>query len=281
VDECRVIVDSAAPGAWNMAVDEALLLEAAAGGLATLRFYAWSEPTLSIGYFQRVADRARHAPSRECAVVRRQTGGGAILHDREITYSLVLPASHPLARQPTALYAAVHDAIIAVLAPHSDFDRGQKLLRLEKPQNSRHGDEPFLCFQRRAPGDVLLLESQDPVQYSEPPWDKSECRAGTKILGSAQRRLRGALLQHGSLLLETSPFAPELAGWRNLTGARVPLMDLINSLDERLRYVVSGRQIRCSAAPDVQLKASELANNKYSTADWTNRRQAVAQSRPK
>ena len=77
-----------------MAVDEALLLDAAENGIATLRFYEWSEPTLSLGYFQRYDDRYSHAASRDCAIVRRQTGGGAILHDRELTYSLTLPASH-------------------------------------------------------------------------------------------------------------------------------------------------------------------------------------------
>ena len=79
-----------------MAVDEALLIDAAENGVATLRFYQWSEPTLSLGYFQRYDDRDQHAASRECAVVRRQTGGGAILHDRELTYSLVA------SRQPSA-----------------------------------------------------------------------------------------------------------------------------------------------------------------------------------
>ena len=75
-----------------MAVDETLLFDAAENGTATLRFYSWDEPTLSLGYFQRYADREQHTASRTCAVVRRQTGGGAILHDRELTYSLALPA---------------------------------------------------------------------------------------------------------------------------------------------------------------------------------------------
>src|SRR5436190_23090463 len=98
-----------------MAVDEALLINAAERGTATLRFYRWSEPTLSLGYFQRCDDRHQHAASRECAIVRRQTGGGAILHDRELTYSIALPATHPFASQSEKLYAAVHDAFIAAI----------------------------------------------------------------------------------------------------------------------------------------------------------------------
>jgi len=92
---CRLIVDRPAPGAWNMAVDEALLDAAVEQGVAALRFYQWSEPTLSLGYFQRHADRDSHAASHDCTLVRRQSGGGAILHDRELTYSLTLRQGPP------------------------------------------------------------------------------------------------------------------------------------------------------------------------------------------
>jgi len=110
-----LLLDPPAAGAWNMAVDEALL-EAAAEGQGTLRFYRWSEPTLSLGYFQQYADRRQHEPSRQCAVVRRPSGGGAILHDIELTYSLAVPSRHPLALDRLGFYQAVHTALIAVLA---------------------------------------------------------------------------------------------------------------------------------------------------------------------
>src|SRR5688500_20216584 len=96
----RLLLDVPAPGAWNMAVDEALLESAALENRCTLRFYRWSEPTLSLGYFQRYEDRRQHAASLSCACVRRASGGGAILHDHELTYSLAVPPTHPLARSP-------------------------------------------------------------------------------------------------------------------------------------------------------------------------------------
>ena len=74
-----------------MAVDEALLETAASLGVPTLRFYQWQEPTMSLGYFQEYADRLRHAASAGCPTVRRASGGGAIMHDRELTYSLAVP----------------------------------------------------------------------------------------------------------------------------------------------------------------------------------------------
>src|SRR5882724_9809402 len=91
MEHLRLIIDPPAHGAWNMAVDEALLESAAVDGIATLRLYQWSEPTLSLGYFQPAADRQTHPASRECPLVRRASGGGAILHDRELTYSLAIP----------------------------------------------------------------------------------------------------------------------------------------------------------------------------------------------
>ena len=112
----RLLLDPPAPGAWNMAVDETLLEAAAAEGQCTLRFYQWAEPTLSLGYFQPYADRDRHAASRRCAVVRRASGGGAILHDFDVTYSLAVHDRHPLAIDRLRTYQVVHRALIEVLS---------------------------------------------------------------------------------------------------------------------------------------------------------------------
>ena len=95
---------------WNMAVDEMLLEWSAEHGGCCLRLYHWQEATLSLGYFQEYQDRGGHGPSRNCPVVRRLTGGGAIVHDAELTYSLVVHAGHPLAAARDALYHAAHGA---------------------------------------------------------------------------------------------------------------------------------------------------------------------------
>src|SRR6266576_6739959 len=94
-DGWRLLLDKPASGAWNMAVDEVLLDGVAAGTTPpTLRFYAWTPPCLSLGYFQPFdvvdVDGCR---ALGVEVVRRPTGGRAILHDRELTYSVALPAS--------------------------------------------------------------------------------------------------------------------------------------------------------------------------------------------
>ena len=184
---CRLFIDPPAPGSWNMALDETLLESAADRGESSLRFYRWSRPTLSLGYFQPYDDRLRHEPSRNCSAVRRPSGGGAILHDREITYSLAVPPGNRLAAKHLTLYETVHAALIRALAGFAVDAQ----LSPGRPGNSGE-KEPFLCFQRRCAGDVLLSD--------------------VKIAGSAQRRRRGAVLQHGSVLLARSAAAPELPG---------------------------------------------------------------------
>lgn len=267
--EVRLIVDPPLPGPWNMGVDEALLLDAVENGSATLRFYQWSEPTLSLGYFQRSADREQHAASRGCTVVRRQTGGGAILHDRELTYSLTLPGSNPLARNSADLYSTVHQEFIAALSAGTSPESAKTTLRIrgdDAPPESR--SEPFLCFQRQSAGDVILINGTDklstnPAGTREIPW---------KVLGSAQRRHRGAILQHGSLLMDASPAAPELLGVQNLDGPSLPMNALIEAVSRRLAAAFGFLLIPGQLSAELQSTAADLTNNKYGSAAWTNRR---------
>ena len=111
----RLLIDGPSPGAWNMAVDEMLLDAATEQEGGCLRFYRWQEPTLSLGYFQAYDQRHQHAASLACPVVRRLTGGGAILHDVELTYSIILPGRHRLAAQRNTLYEAAHGCLIESL----------------------------------------------------------------------------------------------------------------------------------------------------------------------
>ena len=193
IPELRVIIETEAhTGAWNMAVDEALLETAIADGVATLRWYQWSEPTVSLGYFQKSAELAGDVILSRLPAVRRLTGGGAILHDDELTYSVALPANQKLFERPEQLYDIVHESIVGGLCEMGlpvSF-RGQTLKR---------ADEPMLCFLRQDSHDLTL--------------------GGNKVLGSAQRRRRGAILQHGSLIRRASPLATHLPGLADLCPA--------------------------------------------------------------
>ncbi len=187
----RLIVDPPQSGSWNMAVDQALLASVVAGGRPVLRFYRWSPATISLGYFQPYAQRHQHPASGRCPLVRRSTGGGAIVHDRELTYSLCMPLDKTALGQIREVLNRVHQAMIDRL---NQWGVGPcHMMGAAEPESMR---APFLCFQRRANGDVLVGRH--------------------KIIGSAQRKVRGALLQHGSLLLGRSEFAPELPGLTEL-----------------------------------------------------------------
>jgi len=189
----RLIIDEPALGAWNMSVDAAILAAFRTNDRPTLRFYRWSQPTLSLGYFQSIQDRAMHPESQGLDLVRRATGGGAIVHDRELTYSLTVPHATQTAGGSTNLYQAVHECIIASL---TEF--GVTVTRFGIPSIQSVDREPFLCFQRRTEHDLVL--------------------SGYKVCGSAQRRSNVGLLQHGSLLLSTSQASPQLPGLIELSG---------------------------------------------------------------
>jgi lipoate-protein ligase A len=188
----RLILDEPARGAWNMAVDEALLESVSEGSSPTLRIYRWSEPTLSLGYFQNYADRSEHAASLACPAVRRSSGGGAIVHDQEWTYSFTLPITDRASADRRRLYLCVHGALVETL---NATNAPAKLCEIEENTETPH--EPFLCFARRCYTDVVL--------------------GGHKVCGSAQRRSRAAVMQHGTVLLAASRAAPELLGIQELT----------------------------------------------------------------
>jgi lipoate-protein ligase A len=110
--------------------------------------------------------------------VRRTTGGGAILHDRELTYALVLPWSHSLLKNgPNTLYNHVHHAVAGLLAGH-----GLTVTPGPAASGGCSHRGSFFCFERHSCYDLLV--------------------EGRKLMGSAQRRTRWAILQHGSLILE-------------------------------------------------------------------------------
>ena len=234
-------------GPMNMAVDEALLLSAPRSG-PTLRFYQWEEPTLSLGYFQSAAERTEHEASAGCPIVRRSTGGGAILHHLELTYSFVIPLSQQDKSASEPLYFAFHETLIEALAELSV----QATLFPKQPFQPAGHLEPFLCFQRRSAGDVLM--------------------AGAKVCGSAQRRQKEALLQHGSVLLRRSEFAPELPGIADLTKAVLTAEKLAECWLPRLEM-----RLELSFQPGEltsleRSTAERLAEDRFGADSWSSRR---------
>ncbi|MDR3634182.1 MAG: lipoate--protein ligase [Isosphaeraceae bacterium] len=246
---CVVLPHECADGAANMAFDEAMLDAVAADPTrAYFRTYGWTTPTLSLGYFQRLAEADIDPRWRLVPKVRRLTGGGALWHHHEITYALVLSREHTLARDSKALYRAVHEAIASEL-------RSEGIEAARRGNDGAEGiDEPrpFLCF--------TGYDAEDIVSR------------GAKLVGSAQRRRAGAVLQHGALLLARSPLTPALAGANNLTPQ--PRED--GYWRERLERRVPAALgfLPTLGAPDLRLveRAVELERSVYRCSAWNNRR---------
>jgi lipoate-protein ligase A len=167
LDELRVYDDSEPrSAALNMALDEALLESVTS---PALRFYCWRGPALSFGYFGFYADVADHRGDRD--IVRRWTGGGVVPHGDDLTYSVIIPASHPFfIRSSLAIYADLHEAIRGALKANGVE---ATLASSVSPKVSEN------CFANTVRADVI-----------------SE---GRKIAGAAHRRSRKGLLHQGSI----------------------------------------------------------------------------------
>ncbi|REJ86538.1 MAG: lipoate--protein ligase family protein [Planctomycetota bacterium] len=242
MNACRLILDEQpGSGPWNMAVDEALLQSAVDGNDVTVRIYRWSEATLSLGYFQPGIAANDDPKFAKLPAVRRLSGGGAILHHHEITYSCAVPADHPASQVPTGIYVQAHTAIIKVL-------NGLGIAAALRGASHGSSADAFLCFSRGDPHDLLLC--------------------GHKIVGSAQRRRRGAVLQHGSLILRRSEYAPEHPGVLDLTDRL--------KVDDRLPAVIGSSiaELLSDRVDEGPLTASErqlaiaLMVEKYSRLEW-------------
>jgi lipoyl(octanoyl) transferase len=192
--EWRLIKDSYHNGFINMAVDEAIMI-AHKNGLVppTIRFYQWSPPAVSLGYFQDLKKEINVKVCQEIGIdiVRRPTGGKAVLHDQELTYSFIIKENDPLVNDSILeTYKKISGGIIrglsylgikAELVPLRDKLENNLLGRSDKAR-IHHLDFKSICFS---------VPSQYEVQVE-----------GKKIVGSAQVRKGGVVLQHGSLLIK-------------------------------------------------------------------------------
>ncbi|MFO0424603.1 MAG: biotin/lipoate A/B protein ligase family protein [Planctomycetia bacterium] len=190
----HVWCDDPADGPTNMAADEVLAGESLRRGALLVRLYGWETTTISLGAFQKHEDALAAAEIEGLPLVRRPSGGGAIVHGSDLTYAAAVPKTHPWGSSPQALYDALHEALVRSLA---GCGVDATLWRPSQPVSVHANDESFFCFDRRASGDVIFR----PAHTAEPASSAAQAGRGHKIMGSAQRRLEGAVLQHGSLLL--------------------------------------------------------------------------------
>lgn len=262
----RLLVDPRQPGARNMAVDEALLQCMADGGDPVLRLYGFAPPCLSLGRFQPVADLEDDARRRRDGVdlVRRPTGGRAVLHDDEVTYAVVLGRRH---LQPFSKRAA-YRASAAIL------------LRLLPALGVRGVVRPGAAA------------AHDGAARPGPPAPDPDCYRTTaeyevtagqrKLVGSAQTTTRGAALQHGTIPLTgaytrirrylrphrpAAPAAPAATSVAGETECRHTYQGALQLLATAAAARLRVRRSELSAA-EARL-ARELERSRYAAPGWT------------
>jgi len=267
----RLMDTCLADGPTNMAIDEAIMM-AVSAGLAppTLRFFGWSPPCVSIGYSQSLAGEVDLALCRKEGVnwVRRPTGGRALLHTDELTYSLTLPLADPRAQGGVVeSYRRLSRGLVA----------GLQLLGLAAAQAEYQGkkevEQSAACFDVPSHYEVTVN--------------------GRKLVGSAQTRRQGVLLQHGSLPLEGD--VTRLVRYLSLSGEqeRQRLRDKLAQRATTLEHVlgrsvsyddaVQAMQAGFTGALNLELVAGgltesertwvqELKARKYGHPDWNNLR---------
>lgn len=264
----RLLQSGPGDGAWNMAVDEALLEALVAGaGQPTLRLYAWQPPAVSLGFFQPLDESISltEIAARGFGLVRRPSGGRAILHKDEVTYSVTVPEGLiPDGQSVMGSYRSISRGIEAGLAL---LGVGATLAdRKDMPRMKAEG-LPTVCFAKAARCDMTV--------------------AGRKIVGSAQTRRRGVIMQHGSVPITITPAehlavmpggGTDEASQRQLLEVACGVADAVGrpvTYDELCAALAEGfadrlgLRLRPGPLSDwEEARARELRDTKYATASW-------------
>jgi len=276
----RLLLTGPGSAAWNMALDESLLRLAADGGPHTIRFYSWDVPSLSIGSFQRVSDLdTDELHRRSIPLVRRPTGGRAVLHDSEITYSVAAPIPSP--HFPSDLMGSYKKIGECFLAGLRRLGLDARLVPVDRKRARSSGYQ------------------HNPLCFSSPSWHEVLV-GGKKLIGSAQRRLKGSFLQQGSIIIDrdVEGLASLLSKNESVShdAARSALGDKMTGLAEHTAVTDTSRIVKClvegfagvmGAVPEHGEPTAEelgladaLFREKYTTDGWNLNRTAPAVAVP-
>jgi lipoate-protein ligase A len=267
VEEWRLIPFDRFSAFENMATDEAILEEGQRSeGPPTLRFYGWRGPAVSIGYFQ---DLRREINCDFCHksgidIVRRPTGGKAVFHDSELTYSFVAHKRNSLfSSDIMENYGTISRCIARGLAK-----AGIEAALVEEGRGSPSGSRDSFCFSIPLRNELLA--------------------GGKKICGSAQLRSRSAFLQHGSILLDFDPEMTARVMWNNEENLMEDISKLKSSVTcvnehsengieadllcgyirESFEETMKVRLLDSRLTPREELLKERFLRDKYSTPEW-------------
>lgn len=232
----RLIWQEAQDPFFNMALDEALFLNYR---IPTLRFYTWSEPAISIGYFQSL--KKFNLENLNIKYVRRITGGRAVFHSQDITYSLICPSG---ALSILSFYKLISRAFI----------KGLKSMGIQAELTSRFNNQNNFCFASSFGEEVAVK--------------------GKKILGSAQVRKENLLLQQGSLILDLNnnlvnlDFKGSLTSLKEELKREVKIKEVVLAVIEGFKEIFKVKFFKTSPTLEEINLAEKLKEKKYQTREW-------------
>ncbi|MEK4923425.1 biotin/lipoate A/B protein ligase family protein [Cytobacillus sp. FSL R5-0569] len=261
---------------FNMALDEALLDWNSEGKMPpVIRFYGWNPATLSIGYFQKVGKEIKLEAVKENGLgfVRRPTGGRGVLHEHELTYSVIVPEEHPqMPKTVTEAYRVISEGVL----------RGFQQLGLEA----------YFAVPRSKEEKEMLKNPRSSVCFDAPSWYELVVE-GRKVAGSAQTRQKGVILQHGSILLDLDEdklfslfkysndrvkermqraFSSKAVAINELTDRKITYEDAVvafkKGFEEGLDIILEPYELNAEEITYVE----KLAKERYENDEWTFKR---------
>lgn len=265
----RLLIDTIPqPGAFNMAIDEFLLRQVAnKNSPPVLRLYQWSQPTLTLGRGQPVADADRGMLIQDnIKLLRRMTGGTAVLNDGVVSYSLAVKSDDArLAGSVAESYRGVSMALAA------------GFLKLGLAGVRADAMDPVLYAQN--------LRERSPVCFEIPSYYEITVD-GRKLVGNSQMRIRGGVLQHGSVYIDgdiahisrylTAKPTPQRIRSKTITlgqalGTVLSFDDIVYALREGFRQVLNLEFVTFSLEGQAIAEVNQLCEEKYENPAWTNR----------
>jgi lipoate-protein ligase A len=262
--------------AWNMAVDEAILHAHSRGQVPpTVRFYGWNPPTLSIGYFQQAAKEVDLDALRAKGLgfVRRPTGGRAVLHDQELTYSVIVSEAHPM--MPSSVNESYRVLSLGLLEGFRELGLQAEMVSLADEAEKKKWESM---------GSAACFDS--------PSWYELVVE-GRKVVGSAQVRQQRTILQHGSILLDLDVellfsvltyssertrermirlFKEKAVSIKDLCGRSISYQEAERAFAIGFARGLGVELVESALTPEEVAEAERLVQEKYGTDSWNFRK---------
>jgi len=268
----RFLITEPTDGPLNMAIDEAIQFGVAAGeSPPTLRFFAWTPPCLSLGYGQPITDvDLSRLEARDWHLVRRPTGGKAILHTDELTYSVIAPQTDPrVAGGIVESYRRLSEGLVRGLALMDLIAQSDKIYF-----TTEHAENAEIVSNDSA-NSAISAAKENPVCF-ETPSNYEITVIGKKLIGSAQARKKGVVLQHGTLPLtgdltricEALAFADEAARERAKERVRARAITLEGALGQTVSWERAANAMKhgfCEAL-NLEFETGELSGTELAHA---------------